>query len=143
MICWSVDVVGSTPGVFADYLVETAIPAGIELKQADMPLTFPPAIALKTKPHAVCLVPERRQGLTTEGGLDVVGQHNHLAPAIARFNDAGVRVSLFIEPSIEALDASRSIGAPVVELHTGAWCEAVAAGDGAFSTCIMRSAWRM
>ena len=54
------------------------------------------AIALATKPHAVCLVPERRQELTTEGGLDVVGQHDHLAPAIARFNDAGIRVSLFI-----------------------------------------------
>lgn len=88
-------------------------------------------IALSVKPHAACLVPERRTERTTEGGLDVVGQHDHLVPFAAELKRAGIRVSLFVEPSREALHASRSIGAPVVELHTGAWCEAVAARDDA------------
>lgn len=86
-------------------------------------------IALALKPHAVCLVPERRTERTTEGGLDVIGQHDHLVPFAAVLSRAGIRVSLFIEPSIEAVEAAKSIGAPVVELHTGAWCEAVAAGQ--------------
>jgi pyridoxine 5-phosphate synthase len=85
-------------------------------------------IALKTRPHAACLVPEKRTERTTEGGLDVLGAHDHLVPFVAELGRAGVRVSLFIEPSPEALDAAKSIGAPVVELHTGAWCEEVAAG---------------
>ncbi|MBL8590149.1 MAG: pyridoxine 5'-phosphate synthase [Methylobacteriaceae bacterium] len=86
-------------------------------------------IALKTKPHAACLVPEKRTERTTEGGLDVLGQHNHLKPFIAELTRGGIRVSLFVEPSVEALEASRDAGAPVVELHTGAWCEAVAHGE--------------
>jgi pyridoxine 5-phosphate synthase len=88
-------------------------------------------IALKTKPHAACLVPEKRTERTTEGGLDVVGQHAHLVPFTAELGRAGIRVSLFVEPSTEALDAAKSIGAPVVELHTGAWCHAVEAGEAA------------
>ncbi len=88
-------------------------------------------IALKTRPHAACLVPEKRTERTTEGGLDVVGQHAHLVPFTAELGRAGIRVSLFIEPSIEALDAAKSIGAPVVELHTGAWCHAIEAGESA------------
>jgi pyridoxine 5-phosphate synthase len=88
-------------------------------------------IALKIRPHAACLVPERRTERTTEGGLDVVGQHDHLKPFVAELTRAGIRVSLFIEPSTGALNAARSLGAPVVELHTGAWCEAVAAGEEA------------
>ena len=91
-------------------------------------------IALSVKPQAACLVPERRTERTTEGGLDVVGQHDHLVPFASELKRAGIRVSLFIEPSREALDASRSIGAPIVELHTGAWCEAVAARDEARAT---------
>jgi pyridoxine 5-phosphate synthase len=87
------------------------------------------AIALKTKPHAVCLVPERRQEVTTEGGLDVIGQHNALVPVIAKFKDAGVRVSLFIGADPAQIDAAVRSGAPVIEIHTGAWCEAVDAGD--------------
>jgi pyridoxine 5-phosphate synthase len=87
------------------------------------------AIALKTKPHAVCLVPERRQEVTTEGGLDVIGQHNVLTPVIARFNDAGVRVSLFIGAEPSQIEAAVRSGAPVIEIHVGAWCEAVAAGE--------------
>ncbi|MBV8567707.1 MAG: pyridoxine 5'-phosphate synthase [Methylobacteriaceae bacterium] len=86
-------------------------------------------IVLRTRPHAACLVPERRAERTTEGGLDVVGGHDRLKPFAAALRGAGTRVSLFIEPSIEAIEAARAIGAPVVELHTGAWCHAVAAGD--------------
>jgi pyridoxine 5-phosphate synthase len=88
-------------------------------------------IALRIKPHAACLVPEKRTERTTEGGLDVVGGHDHLKPFVAELKRAGVRVSLFIEPSRAALEASASLGAPVVELHTGAWCDALAHGEAA------------
>jgi len=86
-------------------------------------------IALRTKPHAVCLVPEKRSERTTEGGLDVVGGHNHLAPFVTALSDKGVRVSLFIEADERAIETAVRLRAPVVELHTGAWCEAVLAGD--------------
>ena len=89
------------------------------------------AIALATKPHAACLVPEKRSERTTEGGLDVIGGHNHLAPYAARLAQAGIRVSLFIEPSLAAVDAAVRIGAPVVELHVGSWCDALDHGDRA------------
>ncbi len=82
-------------------------------------------IALRIKPHACCLVPERRTERTTEGGLDVIGGFDHLKPFVAELSRAGVRVSMFVEPSPEALEASASLGAPVVELHTGAWCAAL------------------
>src|SRR6202044_4194011 len=85
-------------------------------------------IALATKPHAVCLVPERREELTTEGGLDVVGQHNALAPYISRLNDAGVRVSLFIAADPAQIEMAAKLRAPVNEIHTGAWCDAVVDG---------------
>ena len=88
------------------------------------------AIALATQPHAACLVPEKRTERTTEGGLDVIGGHDHIRDATMRLTAAGIRVSLFVEPSIAALEAAKSIGAPVVELHTGAWCEAVTVGSG-------------
>ena len=88
-------------------------------------------IALQTRPHACCLVPEKRTERTTEGGLDVVGQHDYLRPFVAELGRAGVRVSLFIEPSRESLQAAASLKAPVVELHTGAWCDAVAQGETA------------
>ena len=81
------------------------------------------AIALRHKPHAACIVPEKREERTTEGGLDAVGQHNHLKPMVARLRDAGIRVSLFIEADPRQLDAAVSLGAPVVELHTGRYCE--------------------
>jgi pyridoxine 5-phosphate synthase len=87
------------------------------------------AIALNTRPHASCLVPEKRSERTTEGGLDVVGGHDRLKIITEELKRAGVRVSLFIEPSLDALEASRSIGAPVVELHTGAWCDSIAHGE--------------
>jgi pyridoxine 5-phosphate synthase len=77
------------------------------------------AIALKHRPHAVCIVPEKREERTTEGGLDAAGQHNHLAPYIARLSEAGIRVSLFIEPDARQIDAAIRLRAPVVEFHTG------------------------
>jgi pyridoxine 5-phosphate synthase len=76
-------------------------------------------IALRHKPHAACIVPERREERTTEGGLDAAGQHNSLAPLVARLNDAGIRVSLFIEPDPRQIDAAIRLRSPVVELHTG------------------------
>ena len=85
-------------------------------------------ISLATKPHAVCLVPERRQEVTTEGGLDAVGQHDALAPYIARLNDAGIRVSLFIAADPAQIAMAAQLRAPVIEIHTGAWCDAVTDG---------------
>lgn len=81
------------------------------------------AIALRHRPHAACIVPEKREERTTEGGLDAVGQHNHLKPLIARLGDAGIRVSLFIEADPRQLEMAVQLGAPVVELHTGRYCE--------------------
>jgi pyridoxine 5-phosphate synthase len=81
------------------------------------------AIATALRPHAVCLVPERRQEVTTEGGLDVAGQHDALAPVVSALSKAGCRVSLFIDPDPAQLRASASVGAPVVELHTGSYAE--------------------
>jgi pyridoxine 5-phosphate synthase len=88
-------------------------------------------IALQTQPHAVCLVPERREEVTTEGGLDVIKQQNELAPVIARFRDAGVRVSLFIAADPAQIEMAARLGAPVIEIHTGAWCDAITEGDDA------------
>src|SRR5580658_4655541 len=96
-------------------------PLNFEMAATDQMLD----IALRLKPHACCLVPEKRTERTTEGGLDVIAGHDYLKPFVAELSRAGVRVSLFIEPSIEALEASASLRAPVVELHTGAWCNAL------------------
>jgi len=82
------------------------------------------AIALRHRPHAACIVPERREERTTEGGLDVAGQREHLRPMVGRLVEAGVRVSMFIAADPRQLDAAHAIGAPVVELHTGAYCDA-------------------
>lgn len=76
-------------------------------------------IALRHRPHAACIVPEKREERTTEGGLDAAGQFEHLAPMVAALGDAGVRVSLFIEPDTRQIDAAIRLGAPVVEFHTG------------------------
>ncbi|GIT90213.1 pyridoxine 5'-phosphate synthase [Jannaschia pagri] len=102
----------------------------------DVPLNFEMAateemarIALATKPHAVCLVPERREERTTEGGLEVAGDANRLTGYIAPFVEVGARVSLFIAPDPRQIEASLRVGAAVVELHTGAYCHAVDAGD--------------
>jgi pyridoxine 5-phosphate synthase len=101
---------------------EIAKPLNFEMAATDEMV----AIALKTKPHAACLVPERREERTTEGGLDVAGQHNALAAAVARLREAGVRVSLFIAAEPRQIQAAVSIGASVIEIHTGAWCDALA-----------------
>jgi len=87
------------------------------------------SIALRHRPHAVCLVPEKREEVTTEGGLDVAGGHNHLAPFVRALAAAKIRVSLFVEAHPDQLTAAQSVGAHVVELHTGAYCDAHVAGD--------------
>jgi pyridoxine 5-phosphate synthase len=87
------------------------------------------AIARRIRPHGACLVPEKRTEQTTEGGLDVVAGHNHLVPAVRALAEEGMRVSLFVEPEIEAMNAARALGAPVVELHTGAYADAVMADE--------------
>ena len=87
------------------------------------------AIALRHRPHAVCLVPERREERTTEGGLEVAREENRLAHFIAPLRDAGIRVSIFIAADQRQIEAAHRIGAPVIELHTGAYCEHDIAGD--------------
>lgn len=89
------------------------------------------AIALYHRPHAVCLVPEKREERTTEGGLDVAGGHNWITPFVAQLNEAGARVSLFIGADPKQIDAAHRTGAAVVELHTGAYCDAVREGRNA------------
>lgn len=86
------------------------------------------AIALKTRPHAACIVPEKRTERTTEGGLDAAGQRNLLAPFVARLGEAGIRVSLFIAANPRQFEAAAKLKAPVVEIHVGAWCDALADG---------------
>ena len=87
------------------------------------------AIALKHKPHAACIVPEKREERTTEGGIDAALQQIRLMPLVRELGRAGIRVSLFIEPDKKQIAAAKALGAPVVELHTGAYCEAAFAGD--------------
>lgn len=89
------------------------------------------ALAQRLLPHAACLVPEKREERSTEGGLDVVGQQAELKPRIALLKAAGCRVSLFIEPDEAPIAMAAELGAPVVELHTGTWCHAVADGAAA------------
>jgi pyridoxine 5-phosphate synthase len=86
-------------------------------------------IARKLRPHAACIVPERRQERTTEGGLDAAGQQDSLRGLVADLSAAGIRVSLFIAAEPAQIEAAAAIGAPVIEIHTGAWCEALAAAD--------------
>ena len=100
--------------------------------EIDKPLNFEMAatdemvaIALKTKPHAVCLVPEKRTKRTTEGGLDAIKQRAQLAPVVHALKHAGIRVSLFIAAAPAQIEAAAALGAPVIEIHTGAWCDAL------------------
>ena len=100
------------------------------MNELELPLNFEMAatdemrdIALRHKPHAACIVPEKREEVTTEGGLDAVKGYNYLVPYVRELVDAGIRVSLFIDPEKDQLDAAVSLGAPVVELHTGTYCE--------------------
>jgi len=103
---------------------ELPVPLNLEMAATEEMLR----IALRHHPHAACIVPEKREERTTEGCLDVVAGHDHLAPYVRALGDAGIRVSLFVEPSLAQLDAARSLGAPVIELHTGAYCEATGEG---------------
>jgi pyridoxine 5-phosphate synthase len=100
---------------------EISVPLNFEMAATDEMV----AIALQTRPHACCLVPEKRSERTTEGGLDVVAGLDHLRRVTSELTRAGIRTSLFIEPSERAVEAAKAIGAPVVELHTGAWCDAL------------------
>lgn len=93
----------------------SSLPVNLEMAATDEMVE----IALRYRPHAACIVPERRQERTTEGGLDAAGQHNHLMPLVAQLRDAGIRVSLFIEPDPRQIAAAMRLDAPVVELHTG------------------------
>jgi len=86
-------------------------------------------IALATRPHAVCLVPERREERTTEGGLDAAAQNRALGPIVSELGKAGIIVALFIAAETAQIRAAAEIGAPAIEIHTGAWCEAIAAQD--------------
>jgi pyridoxine 5-phosphate synthase len=99
------------------------IPLNLEMAATEEML----AIAIKARPHAACIVPEKREERTTEGGIDVVGQFARLKPIVAQLCAAGIRVSMFVEPDRKQLDASRELGAPVVELHTGAYANATGA----------------
>ncbi len=101
------------------------LPVNLEMAATEEML----AIAIAHKPHAACIVPERREERTTEGGLDAAGQHNHLAPIVAALNEAGIRVSLFIEPDARQIDAAIRLRAPVVELHTGRYAHLCLADD--------------
>jgi pyridoxine 5-phosphate synthase len=98
----------------------TNLPLNFEMAATDEMVE----IALRHRPHAACIVPERREERTTEGGLDAAGQHNRLAPIVARLSDAGIRVSLFITPEPRQIEAAIQLGAPVVEFHTGEYAHA-------------------
>jgi pyridoxine 5-phosphate synthase len=104
------------------FALRRSIRVRLNLEMANAPQIV--EIALAVKPDEVCVVPERRRELTTEGGLDVVRQARRLAPTVRRLRDAGIVVSLFVEPDPEQLMASAEVGAPFVELHTGTFCEA-------------------
>jgi pyridoxine 5-phosphate synthase len=99
---------------------EIGVPLNLEMAATDEML----GIALRHRPHAACIVPERREERTTEGGLDAAGQMEHLRPIVAALRGAGIRVSLFIAADPAQIDAAVALGAPVVELHTGAYCDA-------------------
>ncbi len=98
---------------------ELTVPLNLEMAATDEML----GIALRHKPHAACIVPEKREERTTEGGLDALGQHNLLSPMVRELKGANIRVSLFIEPDPAQVEAALRLGAPVVELHTGRYCE--------------------
>ncbi len=103
----------------------TDLPLNLEMAATEEML----AIALRHRPHAACIVPEKREERTTEGGLDAAGLHNQIAPIVTRLADAGIRVSLFIEADERQLDAALRLGAPVVEFHTGEYAHAFLDGD--------------
>jgi pyridoxine 5-phosphate synthase len=105
-----------------------ALPLNLEMAATEEMV----AIALRYRPHAVCIVPERREERTTEGGIDAAGQRERLKPFIEALGEAGIRVSLFIEADPRQIEAARELRASVVELHTGSYCESFASGAEAF-----------
>ncbi len=102
---------------------------GLPLNMEMAPTDEMVEIASRLRPHAVCLVPEKRQEVTTEGGIDAAGLHNHLAPVVRKLSALGIRVSLFIDADDKQIDAAKSLAAPVVELCTGGYCDAFLVGD--------------
>lgn len=110
------------------YALRNALNVRMNLEMANVPEIV--AIALEVRPDEVCLVPEHRQELTTEGGLDVAGRIDALKPTVEALGEAGVQVSLFIEPDAKQIEAAAALGVPYVELHTGTYCDAEGAGRG-------------
>jgi pyridoxine 5-phosphate synthase len=111
--------------------LKAAISKPLNLEMAAVPEMID--IAIRTRPHAACLVPERRAERTTEGGLDAAGTRVDLGPRIAALRAAGIRVSLFIAADPKQIETAAALGAPVIEIHTGAWCHALLDGDKAAS----------
>jgi pyridoxine 5-phosphate synthase len=111
----------------ARIMAATNLPLNLEMAATDEMAD----IAIRHRPHAACIVPESREERTTEGGLDAAGLHNRLAPIVTRLADAGIRVSLFIEPEARQIEAAMRLSAPVVEFHTGRYAHLALAGDQA------------
>jgi pyridoxine 5-phosphate synthase len=111
----------------ARIMAATSLPLNLEMAATDEMVD----IALRHRPHAACIVPESREERTTEGGLDAAGLHNRLAPIVSRLADAGIRVSLFIEPEARQIEAAMRLKAPVVEFHTGRYAHLGLDGDQA------------
>jgi pyridoxine 5-phosphate synthase len=116
-----------TDGDIARLAAELPVPLNLEMAATDEML----AIALRHRPHAACIVPEKREERTTEGGIDAAGLHNRLAPMVTELRAARVRVSLFVEPDPRQIEAALRLGAPVIELHTGRYCELEGAAQAA------------
>ncbi len=132
-----VSIVGQPPDqVGALLAAEIALPLNLEMAATPEMV----GIAARLKPHAACIVPEKRAERTTEGGLDAAAGGAALQDAVARLAAAGIRVSLFIEPDPRQLDAAKALGAPVVELHTGAYCDAAEAARPAELDRIVKAA---
>ena len=108
------------------YALRKSLSTRMNLEMANNPDIV--AVALEVRPDEVCMVPERREELTTEGGLDVAGQRKELAPVVAALREAGISVSLFIDPELRQVEAAAEIGAPYIELHTGAYAERTRSG---------------
>ena len=106
---------------------EISLPLNLEMA----PTAEMQEIAFRHLPHAACIVPERREERTTEGGIDAAGQFDRLVSVVGSLVKANIRVSLFVEPELPQIEAARALGAPVIELHTGAYCDAALSGQDA------------
>ena len=110
------------------YALRASLKTRMNLELANNPDIV--AVALEVRPDEVCMVPERREELTTEGGLDVEGQRGELAPVVSSLGKAGILVSMFIDPELRQVEAAAAVGAPYIELHTGAYAERTGAAQG-------------